>query len=87
MPDPVNYLRALLKKEKIMNMNFLKTWLVAFMAMLAFFSPFANAAIDLTAVTTGFGDLNTAITTIGGLLLASAVLAVAFKWAKGMIFS
>lgn len=47
----------------------------------------SNAALDLTAVETGFGDLTTAITTVGGLILSAAVVAVAFKWIKGMIFS
>lgn len=47
----------------------------------------AHAVIDLTSVTAGFGDLETAITTVGGLILSAAVIAVAFKWVKGMIFS
>lgn len=46
----------------------------------------ASAAIDLTAVSTAFADLSTALTTVGGLILAAAALAVTFKWVKGMIF-
>ena len=47
----------------------------------------ANAAIDVSGVTTGFGDLTTAITTVGGLILGAAVVAIAFKWIKAMLFS
>jgi len=46
----------------------------------------ANAAIDLTAVTTAFGDLTTAQIAVGGLLLVAAVTAVSYKWVKGMLF-
>ena len=53
---------------------------------LAVVSGAASAAIDLTDVTAAFGDLTTAITTVGGLILAAAALAVTFKWVKGMIF-
>ena len=47
----------------------------------------ASAAIDLTGATTAFGDLNSALTTIGGLVISAALVAVTFKWIKGMIFS
>lgn len=47
----------------------------------------ANAAIDISSVQTGFDDLKVALTTVGGFLISAAVLAVAFKWIKGMIFS
>lgn len=44
------------------------------------------AAID-AGVTTAFTTLNADIATIGSLILAAAVAAVAFKWLKGTIFS
>ncbi len=47
----------------------------------------AQAAVDLANVTTAFGDLTTALTTVGGLVLTAAVTAVIYKWLKGMIFS
>lgn len=46
----------------------------------------ANAAIDLTAVTTAFGELTTAQVGVGALLLVAAVTAVSYKWIKGMLF-
>lgn len=51
-----------------------------------FISMAANAAIDLTAVTTAFTDLGAAQVTVGGLLLVAAVTAVTYKWVKGMLF-
>lgn len=47
----------------------------------------AHAAIDTAAVTASFGDLTTALTAVGGLIIGAAALAVTFKWVKGMIFS
>lgn len=44
-------------------------------------------AIDTAAVTSAFGDLTTALTAVGGLIIGAAALAVTFKWVKGMIFS
>lgn len=46
----------------------------------------ANAAIDLTAVTTSLADLATVVTTIGGIVVSAAALAIAYKWAKGALF-
>lgn len=43
--------------------------------------------MDLTLVTAAFGDLETAIGTVGGLILSASALAVTYKWIKGMIFS
>jgi len=43
--------------------------------------------MDLTAVTAAFGDLETAIAAVGGLILSASALAVTYKWIKGMIFS
>lgn len=55
-------------------------------ASLALIAGSASAAIDLTAVTTAFGDLTTAQVAVGGLLLVAAVTAVTYKWVKGMLF-
>ena len=46
----------------------------------------AFAAIDLTAVTTAFGEMETAIGGVGALILTAAVLAVSYKWVKAAIF-
>jgi len=46
----------------------------------------ANAAIDLTAVSTQFTDLGTAQVTVGGAILLAAVVALTYKWLKGMLF-
>ena len=66
-------------------MKQLFTFLV--MAFGLFMSFSASAAIDLTTATAGFADLETALVTIGGLLISASVVAVTFKWVKGMIFS
>lgn len=50
------------------------------------FAVSASAAIDLSAVDTAFTDLSAGITTVGGLLLGAAVLGLAFRWLKGMLF-
>jgi len=42
--------------------------------------------MDLVAVTASLGDITEAITTIGGILLGAAALAVAFKWGKAALF-
>lgn len=42
--------------------------------------------MDLTLVTAALGDITDAVTTIGGILLGAAALAVAFKWGKAAIF-
>lgn len=68
-------------------MNKLYMFLVASIGLMLAMIGTAHAAIDVTAVTTGFADLETAITTVGGLIISAAVVAVAFKWIKGMIFS
>lgn len=47
----------------------------------------ASAAIDTTEITASFGDLTSALTTVGGLIIGAAALAITFKWVKGMIFS
>lgn len=47
----------------------------------------AQAAIDTAEITASFGDLTTALTAVGGLIIGAAALAVTFKWVKGMIFS
>ena len=47
----------------------------------------AFAAVDLTAEATAITtDGTAAITAIGGALVGLAVVAVVYKWAKGMIF-
>ena len=45
-----------------------------------------TSGIDVSSVTTAFGNLDTALTTVGGLIIAAAALAVTYKWVKGMIF-
>lgn len=45
-----------------------------------------TSGIDVSSVTTAFGNLDTAIGTVGGLIIAAAALAVTYKWVKGMIF-
>jgi hypothetical protein len=51
-------------------------------------APFAaSAAIDVSAVSASFADITTALTTVGGLIIGAAALAIGFKWVKGMIFS
>lgn len=45
-----------------------------------------TSGIDVTSVTAAFGNLDTAIGTVGGLIIAAAALAVTYKWVKGMIF-
>lgn len=68
-------------------MNSFKMFLISIVTMVTVMMGSAHAAIDLTSVTAGFTDLEAAITTVGGLILSAAVIAVAFKWVKGMIFS
>ena len=46
----------------------------------------AHAAIDTTAVETALADIGPAVTSVGGVLLAAAAVAVGFKWLKGTIF-
>ncbi len=46
----------------------------------------ATTGIDVSSVTSAFGNLDTALTTVGGLIIAAAALAVTYKWVKGMIF-
>jgi len=53
---------------------------------LALIGSSAHAVIDVTAVTTVFGDLGVAQVAVGGLLLVAAVTAVTYKWIKGMLF-
>ena len=45
-----------------------------------------GTGIDVSSVTSAFGNLDTALTTVGGLIIAAAALAVTYKWVKGMIF-
>lgn len=45
-----------------------------------------TTGIDVSSVTSAFGNLDTALTTVGGLIIAAAALAVTYKWVKGMIF-
>ncbi len=45
-----------------------------------------TSGIDVSSVTSAFGNLDTAISTVGGLIIAAAALAVTYKWVKGMIF-
>ncbi len=45
-----------------------------------------TTGIDVSSVTSAFGNLDTAISTVGGLIIAAAALAVTYKWVKGMIF-
>ena len=45
-----------------------------------------SSGIDVSSVTSAFGNLDTAIGTVGGLIIAAAALAVTYKWVKGMIF-
>ena len=46
----------------------------------------ASGGIDTTSVASAFASLDTAIGTVGGLIIAAAALAVTYKWVKGMIF-
>ncbi|HCR78933.1 MAG TPA: hypothetical protein DIW42_04640 [Alcanivorax sp.] len=46
-----------------------------------------TAGIDTAAVESSFGNLETALATVGGLIIGAAALAITFKWVKGMIFS
>jgi 7-keto-8-aminopelargonate synthetase-like enzyme len=46
-----------------------------------------TAGIDTAAVEASFGNLETALATVGGLIIGAAALAITFKWVKGMIFS
>ncbi len=46
-----------------------------------------EGGIDTAAVESSFGDLTTALSTVGGLIIGAAALAITFKWVKGMIFS
>lgn len=46
----------------------------------------SQAALDLTGVTTALGDITTAVTTVGGIMVGAAAVAVAFKWVKAAIF-
>ncbi len=49
--------------------------------------PFASqAALDLSNVTAALGDITTAVTTVGGIMVGAAAVAVAFKWVKAAIF-
>lgn len=66
-------------------MPFKKAVLFGVPALLA--SGMASAAIDTTEITASFGDLTTALTTVGGLIIGAAALAITFKWVKGMMFS
>lgn len=70
------------------NLNVVKR-LALILALFAslFIAVPSHAAIDLTVATAGFTDLETALVTIGGLLISASVVAVTFKWVKGMIFS
>lgn len=45
-----------------------------------------SGGINVSSVTAAFGSLDTAIGTVGGLIIAAAALAVTYKWVKGMIF-
>ena len=44
------------------------------------------AQVDLTAATTAFGNLETALAGIGALIISASVLAVTYKWVKASIF-
>jgi hypothetical protein len=44
------------------------------------------AAIDTTDAEAALADITTVVTTIGGVMLGAAAVAVAFKWAKASIF-
>ncbi len=46
----------------------------------------AFGAIDVGAATTAIGDASTAITTVGGLLIGLAAVAMALRWVKAMFF-
>ena len=46
----------------------------------------AEGGIDMTEVTAGIDDMETAIVTVGGALVGVAAVAVGFKWVKGMLF-
>lgn len=66
-------------------MKSVKLFLFSMLA-LALTTASVHAAIDLTEATTAFGELNTSLATVGGLLISAAVVAVTFKWVKAMIF-
>jgi hypothetical protein len=44
------------------------------------------SAIDGTVATQATEDLIATVTMVGGITIGAAVVAVAFKWAKGAIF-
>lgn len=43
--------------------------------------------IDTAEIESSFADLTGALSTVGGLIIGAAALAITFKWVKGMIFS
>ena len=54
----------------------------------AMFSATAMAGdIDTSEVVAGIDNMESALITVGGALVAVAAVAVAFKWIKGMLFS
>jgi hypothetical protein len=46
----------------------------------------AFGAIDTADAELALADIATVITTIGGIMLGAAAVAVAFKWAKAAVF-
>lgn len=46
----------------------------------------AFGAIDTTDAEAALADITTVVTTIGGIMLGAAAVAVAFKWAKAAVF-
>lgn len=63
--------------------------LIAVMAtcLLSFSANFAFAVVDTTAAVAEIAGNNTAISAVGGALIALAALALGYKWVKGTIFS
>ena len=44
------------------------------------------ATIDITAVTTALGTAGTALAGVGVAIISALVIAVGYKWVKGMMF-
>lgn len=47
----------------------------------------SGTSIDVSGAEETLGNVEGALTTIGGVVIGLAAVAIAFKWVKGMIFS
>ena len=46
----------------------------------------ASGGIDTSAIESSLGDMESAIITVGGVIVGIAAVAISFKWIKGMLF-